>query len=145
MLKALNVYELFWGQYSSMDEKWIKKVVALKSTGTQQASATESIKEAIDHLLDYLATYPNYVIVYRARNIVLAAHSDAGFHNESKGRIWSVSQIFLAEDEPVPQWNGTILTIYQVIKFIMLSEAKAEIGALFVAAEELVPMCQTLI
>ena len=77
--------------------------------------------------------------------MVLAAHSDSGFHNESKGRIWSVPHIFLAENEPVPQWNGPILTIYQVINFFMSSAAKTELGVILITWKELVPICQTLI
>ena len=74
-----------------------KVLVFLNTIGTQQASSTEITNEAIDHLLDYLDTYSNDGIVYRASNMVLVTHSDAGFHNESKGRIQSGSHIFLAE------------------------------------------------
>ena len=96
-----------------------KMLVALNAIGTQQASATESTNEAIGNLLDYLATYPNNGIIYRARKMVLVVHSDAGFHNESKGRSRAGSHVFLVEDEPMPRWNGPILTIDQVIKSIM--------------------------
>ena len=70
-------------------------------------------------MLDYLPTYPNYGIVYRASDMILAAHSGAGFHNESKGRSRTGAHIFLYEDEPIPRWNGPILSIAQVIKFVM--------------------------
>ena len=52
---------------------------------------------------------------------------------------------FLSEDDPEPRWNGPILTIAQMIKFVMTSAAEAELGALFVTAKELVPIRQTLI
>ena len=60
-----------------------KVLLALNTIGNQQASATEITNEAINHILDYLSTYPNDGIVYIARKMVLAAHLDAGFHNES--------------------------------------------------------------
>ena len=60
--------------------------VALNTIGTQQATATEATNEAITQLLDYMATYPDDGIVYRSSNMILAAHANAGFHNESKGR-----------------------------------------------------------
>ena len=64
------------------------KVLAdLNTIGTQQAAATKGTNEAIDRLLDYSTTYPDDGIVYRARKMVLAAHSYAVFYNESKGRI----------------------------------------------------------
>ena len=102
-----------------------KILVELNAIVTQQATATESTNEAINHLLDYLATYPNDGIIYRSRSMVLAAHSYAGFHNKSKGCSQFGSHIFLAENEPVPRWNGPILTISQVIKTFMYSAAEA--------------------
>ena len=53
--------------------------------------------------------------------------------------------MLLAEDKPLPQWNGTILTIAQVIKFVVSSAAGAELGAIFITEKELVTMLQTLI
>ena len=58
-----------------------KLLVALNNIGNQQAEATESTNKAIDHLLEYFSTYPNDGILYRARKMMLAAHSDSSFHN----------------------------------------------------------------
>ena len=113
-VQAIVVALLFYGL--AVDNKVL---VALNTIGTKHAAATESTNESIDHLLDYLPTYPNDGIVYRAIKMVLAAHSDYGFHNESKGLSQAGSQVFLAEDEPIPRWNGTILSISQVIKCVM--------------------------
>ena len=77
--------------------------------------------------------------------MVLAAHSDSGFHNESKGCSLAGYHIFLAEDEPVPRWNGPILTIEKDIKFVISSANKVELGAMFITAKELVPMRQNLV
>ena len=123
-----------------------KKVwVDLNTICTQHASSTESTNKAIDHLLDYLATYLNDGIVYRFRKIVLAAQSDSGFHIESKGWSRAGAHVFLAEDETIPRWSGPILTIAQVITFVMWSEAEDELGAIFITTKELVPMRQSLI
>ena len=56
-------------------------------------------------MLDHLATYPDYGIVYGANDMILAAHSDAGFQNESKGRIQAGAHIFLSKDDSIPHWN----------------------------------------
>ena len=77
--------------------------------------------------------------------MVLVAHSYAGFQNESKGCSQAGAHVFLDEHEPVPHWNGPILTIAQVIKFVMSSAAKAELGAIFITSKELVPLRHTLI
>lgn len=122
-----------------------KLLVALSAIGSQQASATEATMDAVNQLLDYVATYPNDGITYRASDMVLAAHSDAGFHNETKGRSRAGAHIFLSEDDPTPARNGPVLSIAQIIKFVMDSAAEAEMGALYVTAKALVPIRETLI
>ena len=58
-----------------------KILVDLSVIGDQQAAATEQTTAAIDQLLGHVVTYPNDGITYRASDMVLAAHSDAGFNN----------------------------------------------------------------
>ena len=103
----------------------------LSSIGAQQASATEDTTDAIKQLLDYVTTYPNYGIIYCASNIVLAAHADDGFHNESKGCSRSGEHIYLSDNYPKLRCNGNVLTIAQIIKFVMTSAEEAELGAPF--------------
>ena len=105
---------LFYGR--AVDNKLL---VAINTISSQQAHATEDTNKAITTLLDYLATYPDDGILYRASDMILIAHSDSGFHNETKGRIRAGAHIFLSENEPFPRWNGAILTIAQIIKFVM--------------------------
>ena len=76
--------------------------------------------------------------------MILCAHSDAGFHNESCGRSRAGAHIFLSEDEPVPKWNGPVITIAQIIKFVMASASEAELGAMFITAEAMVSIHNTL-
>ena len=139
-IQAIIGAALLYGQ--AVDNKLL---VALNSIGTQQASATEATNEAVKQLLDYMATYPDDGILYRASNMVLAAHSDTGFHNKTKGQSHADAHIFLTEDEPIPAWNGPILTIAQIIKFVLTSADEAKLGALFIAAQKMVPLRQTLI
>ena len=61
-----------------------KLLVALSAIGSQQAAATEETADAIEKLLDYVATYPNDGILFRKIDMILAAHIDAGFIDESK-------------------------------------------------------------
>ena len=75
-----------------------KLLVALSTIGGQQAAVTEKTNEAINQLLNYCATYSNNGIVYRSIDMILCAHSDAGLHNESRGRSRAVAHMFLAED-----------------------------------------------
>ena len=119
-------------------------MVAINTIGTQQASAAEATNDAVHHLLDYLATYPDDGILYQSSDMILAAHSDAGFHNESKGRSRAGAHIFLSENDPIPRWNGPILTVAQIIKFVLTSDAEAELGALFFTSQKMVLLRQTL-
>ena len=106
---------------------------------------TEATNEAVNQTLDCLATYPDDGIMYCASDTILVAHSDDGFHNESKGRSRAGDHIFLSEDDPIPRWNGPVLSITQVIKFVMTSAAEAKLGALYITAQKMVPTRQTLI
>ena len=58
-----------------------KLLVGLIYIGSQQAAATERTNESINQILDYCATHPTNGILYRSSNMVLCAHSDAGFQN----------------------------------------------------------------
>ena len=88
-----------------------KLLVGLSAIGAQQASDTQRTSAAIDQILDYYATYPADGIIYRSSDMVLCAHSDARFHNESKGRSRAGAHIFLSENDVMPRWNGPVLTL----------------------------------
>ena len=120
-------------------------LVGLSAIGAQQLSATEQTTAAIDQILDHVSTYPNDGITYRSSDMILAAHSDAEFNNKSKARSRAGAHIFLSENDPKPEWNGAILTIAQIIKFVMSSASEAELGALYITAKEMVPIYQTSI
>ena len=120
-------------------------LIGLCAIGAQQASVTEQTAAAIDQILDHVATYPNDDITYRAIDMILAAHTDSVFNNYSKARSRAGSHIFLSENNPKPKWNGDILTIAQIVKFVMSSAAEAELGLLYIIAKEMVPIRQTLI
>ena len=61
-----------------------KLLVGLIAIGSHQAAATQRTNDSINQILDYCATYPADSILYCSSDMVLCAHSDAGFHNESK-------------------------------------------------------------
>jgi hypothetical protein len=77
--------------------------------------------------------------------MILCAHSNAGFLNETKSRSCAEAHIFLSENKSFMCFNGAVLSIAQIIKFIMASATKSELAALFVMAREMIPHRQTLI
>ena len=123
-----------------------KILMALSVIGFQQSKATENTKKAVNMLLDYCAAYPNDGIEYRSSDMVLSlsGHSDAKFNNESGSRSGAGAYIFLSEDDKFPRWNGPVLAIAQIMKYILTSAAESETAALFLTAKEMAALQNTL-
>ena len=85
-----------------------KLLVALSTIGTQYATATKNTNTAITQLLDYIATYPDDGILFRVSGMVLAAHADAVFLNETQARSRAGAHSFLTKDVATPPLNRTI-------------------------------------
>ena len=96
-------------------------MVALSAIVSQQASATVDTAAAVDQLLDYVATYPHDGITYRASDMIFMAHSDASYLNKRLSLSCAGSHIFLSENDSSPTFNGPVLTIATIIKFVMSS------------------------
>jgi hypothetical protein len=96
-----------------------KLLVALSAIAAKQFKATVITEHAVHLLLDYVAIYPNDSIVYHASDMILCAHADAGFLNESQSHSHAGAHIFLLENDPYPRFNGAVLSIAQIIKFVM--------------------------
>ncbi len=113
-----------------------KLLVALSAIAARQAYAIVATKQAVHLLLNYVATYPADGIVYRSSDMILCTHADAGFLNETNSRNQARAHIFLSENDPFPHFNGAVLSIAKIIKFVMASAAKSELAALFVTARK---------
>ena len=74
-----------------------KLLFGLSSIRDQQTATTKRTSEAINRILYYSATYTAGEILYRSSDMVLCAHSDVGFQNESKGRSRAGVHSFLFE------------------------------------------------
>ena len=119
-------------------------LTTISSIGSEQASAPQATTKAASHLLDYLATYPNYGITYRSSNIILAAHSDAAYLNETCSRSRARLHIFYSYNDPIPRDNGPIMSLSQIINVVMSSASEAELSGLFITAKAMVPLRNTL-
>ena len=117
-----------------------KLLVAISAIGSQQAAATEHTNAAIAHLLDFVATYTADGIVYRSSAMQLAAHADAGFHNETRGRSRNGAHIYLSEEDARPRWNGAILALAAIMKPVYSSAAEAELASLYDCSRAMVPL-----
>jgi hypothetical protein len=128
----------------------------LPTVGTIATNLTISpfttLKQKIDHFLDYAATHPNAYIKYVASQMHLWAHSDASYLCESKARSRAGGFHYLSDKptlpikatdaEPTP--NGPVNILCKIIDAVMSSAQEAETGAGFLNGRDLVPMRTTL-
>jgi hypothetical protein len=109
-----------------------KLLVALSAISAHQAKATVATELAVNLLLDYVATYPHNGIAYQSSNMILWAHANAGFLNETKSSSRAGAHIFILEDDNFPRFNGAIFSIAQVIKFVMAPATESELAVIFI-------------
>ena len=103
-----------------------KLLVALSAISMKNHSPTTFTLKEVHHILDCVATCPDDGTLFRSSNMQLSAHSDAGYLKEPKSRSRSSAHLHLSENVPIPTFNGAVLTIAQIIKFLMSSAAEAE-------------------
>eukprot|EP00804_Cyclotella_cryptica_P006810 CCRYP_010934-RB/>CCRYP_010934-RB protein AED:0.47 eAED:0.47 QI:0/-1/0/1/-1/0/1/0/75 len=75
--------------------------------------------------------------------MILATHSDASYLTKEGSRSRAGAHIF-PENDPIPCHNMPVLTISQIIKYIMASVAEAKLTALYITARELIPLNNAL-
>ena len=92
----------------------------------------------IKQLLDYCATQEEAIILYETSKMIIAVHSNVGYCNEKKSRSRVGGHFFLTNNAEHPTNNGAIFTIATIMKAVMTSAAMAELGALYLNAQEAV-------
>ena len=90
--------------------------------------------QQVQQFLNYAATKEPAVTTYRASDMVLAIHSDAGYLNEEGARSRTGGHHFLSENVAAPSNNGAIYNEASIIKSVMSSSAAAKIGAVYINA-----------
>jgi hypothetical protein len=98
----------------------------------------------VHQFLDYAATHPEASVTYKKSNMVLAIHSDASYLSKPKARSQAGGHFFLSKNGNNPPNNGAVLNVSKIIKAVMSSAGKAELGALFINAKTAVPLRRTL-
>jgi hypothetical protein len=83
------------------------------------------------------------IVILTASNIILCAHANAGFLNESNSCSYAGAHIFLSEDDPFLRFNSAVPSIAQIIKFVMTPASESELSVLFIMAQEMIPHHQT--
>ena len=96
------------------------------------------------HLLNYVSACLNNGLIYRKSQIQLAAHSNAGYLSKYNARSCTSAHIYMSKNVPILYFNGVILKIVNIMKYIILSAAEAELVSLFITAKKCVELRQTL-
>jgi hypothetical protein len=122
-----------------------KLLVVISAISARQFKATIATEQAVNLLLDYVATYQNDYIAYQSSNMILFVHVNAGFLNKTKSCSRAGAHIFLLEGDHYPCFNTAILSTAQIIKFVMALATELELAALFITTREMTPHRQTLI
>jgi len=115
-------------------------LVGLSSLAAAQSLPTAYTLYLIKWLLNYAATNPNTILTYEKSDMVLAIHSDASYLSEPSARSRVGGHFFCSSDVDDPPDNGAILNISKILKEVMSSAAKAELGALYINARKAIPM-----
>jgi hypothetical protein len=121
--------------------------MTLSDIATQQAAPTENIKKQVDQFLDYMWTHPDTIIRYRASDMMLNVHSNSSYLSAPRARSCAGGYFFLGSlltDGDPMKLNGAIHITCTILKLVAASTAEAELGALFLNAQEAKVLCLTL-
>ena len=113
--------------------------MALSNITTQQSTSTVNTKKRIDQFLDYMWTHPDAKIRYQASDMILNVHSGVSYLSASHARSQASGYFFLGsipvDGDPI-NLNGAINITCTILKLVAASAAEAELGALFLDAQE---------
>ena len=110
-----------------------------------QTEATIEQVQAAKYLLDYLTTHPDAAIRYLGSKMILHIHSNASYLTATKAQLRAGGHFFLSPNKKKnAPYNGPIHSLVKIIKNVVLSAAEAELGGLFLNAQETMTICNTL-
>lgn len=111
----------------------------LSTITDSQSALTEKNVQMVHNFLDYMVTYPNTTIMYYALDMVLNVHSDASYLTASRVHSCAGGHYFLSSitypNQPITL-NGAIHTLCTILRLVAASAAEAELGALFLNAQQ---------
>ncbi len=114
-------------------------LMALSSIASEQTKGTERTLEKAYQVLDYLASHPDAVVRFRASDMVLNIHSDTSYLSEPKARSQACGHFFMGSvprnGKPI-KLKGAFHTLCLILRCVVASAAKAELGALFMNCQE---------
>jgi len=116
---------------------------ALNDLATQTHSGTQKTMKAVQHFLNYCASNPAAITLYRASDMILHIDSDAAHLVAPRARSRAGGFYYMGNQNK-ELINGPVAVNAKIIKNVMSSASEAEIGALYMNAKDAVPMRTTL-
>ena len=116
---------------------------ALNEIASEQANPTQQTKQKAQRLMDYVHTYPNSYIRYKASDMILHIDSDAAYLVAPKARS-RVAGYFHLSDNPsqgsTPMLNGAIHVECKTLRHVVSSAAEAETAGVYHNARVALPI-----
>jgi hypothetical protein len=121
-------------------------LTALNKIASSQAAPTEALETAVDHFLQYAATWPNAKVLFRSSDMRLIIHSDASYLSEShsRSRAGGIQYLSTNGDPITSPVNGAIDVMSIIIPAVVASASEAEYAALFINGQSGVSTRNTL-
>ena len=127
-------------------------LAALGSIAAQQPKANQKTYDEVLWLLNYAASHPGATIRYYGSDIILHVQSNAYYLSDPKSQSRASGHYFLSNRSPDPTrapntnptLNGSIHTVYKIMRNVMSSAVEAKTGSTFLNGQEAVPICTNL-
>ena len=117
---------------------------ALNEIAIATSKGTEATMKAVEYFLNYAASNPNPSIKYRASDMILRIESDAAYLVCEHARSRAGGYHYMSSTDGT-LFNAPIFVLAKVIKNVMASAAEAEVGALYMNAQEAISIRNCLI
>jgi hypothetical protein len=90
-------------------------------------------------LLNYLATHLDMTVQFHISDMILNIHSNASYLSEANAHSQACKHFFMGR-KPNPaqpiKLNGSFFTLCEILRFVVASAVKAELGALFLKCRQ---------
>ena len=116
---------------------------ALNEIASEQAQPTQQTKKKAQRLMDYVNTYPDAFLRFRASDMILHIDSDAAYLVAPRARSRVAGYFHLAEHPfktKHPTLNAAIHVECKTLRHVVSSAAEAEIGGVYHNAQTAIPI-----
>jgi hypothetical protein len=112
----------------------IAVLMALSLIAIEQPKGTTNTIEKAKQLLDFLATYPDATICFKASDMIMNVHYDTLYLSKLDTQSCACGHFFMGwppnDGDPI-RLNGAFFTLCAILRFVVASAAEVELGALF--------------